>query len=607
MANRKKKRTAKAPPAPPKNPLWQLAGEAMPRQTRWLIALGLGLLAFLLYVPTLSYEYAFDDDVYARKNRVTQQGFSAIDDMWGKGTTYGFDGQSVGTYRPITLMTFAMESNQGRFDPTTSHRVNVFLYGLCIALLFLLLAHIFPQQKVLLLGLLTVLFATHPIHVEVVANVKSRDELLAFLFLMGGVLLFVEKKNLVSVMLGSGLFLLACLSKEIALSYLLVIPFLLFFYKKLTVKYIATISIGLILATGTYFLLRMQALDSGVDDQAMTLYNNAIMAAEGTMNQLATKFLVLGKYLGLLFFPLTLTYDYSFAQVEPVSWGHIGAWGSLLVYVGIIALGIWGSMRKEKWALGIVMYLLPLAIVSNFLVLIAATMAERFLFLPSLGWVIAIGAVAIWGIGKLKQQGIVPVLLGVVIVLFAWKSIERMPAWENDRTLFASGVETSPNSFRTHHNLAEVLRTEGEATGNKSALRQAVAHYQKSLSLISDQPNSWYNLGVCFQVIGNDTEAEKAFEEAVRLDPNNASAANNLGVIFFQQNNFPKAIEWFQKAVVMQPTFADAYVNLGASHQNQGLIRKAISFYEAALQHNPQHQNAQTYLMRARQALGEEP
>lgn len=205
---------------------------AIKKQTRTnlIIAAALALVSFLLYTDTLNHGYNMDDELVTIDQRLTTQGTKALPEIF---TSYYFDNM-IGNkyeYRPIVLATFAIEHQFLGIDPHTSHIINVILYALTMALLFVTLRYIWRDKHWILPALVTLLFAAHPLHTEVVASIKNRDEILAFLGGTLGILFafkFVNSPNRKQYVLYYLLFILffvfGVLSKRTALAFALLIP-----------------------------------------------------------------------------------------------------------------------------------------------------------------------------------------------------------------------------------------------------------------------------------------------------------------------------------------------------------------------------------------------
>jgi len=305
------------------------------------------LLAFILYGQTLSYDYALDDSIVIKKNEFTKQGVAGIGDILANDTFVGFFGKKKnlvagGRYRPLSVVTFAIEYELFGLNPGISHFINILLYALTAILLFkllsLLLVRFKPKLWYLSIPFLTtILFMAHPVHTEVVANIKGRDEimtLLGSLIAMWYTLKYLEKKHYKYMIYSFIAFFLAFLSKENTVTFLAVIPFAVYFFTDYSLKDNLKSLIPLLAATFLFLFIRYKILGGFSTPVAKELMNNPFLnASEG--EKFATIFYTLLLYIKLLIFPHPLTYDYYPKQIPIIGWGDIRAWGSLLVYMAL--------------------------------------------------------------------------------------------------------------------------------------------------------------------------------------------------------------------------------------------------------------------------------
>ncbi|HKR04978.1 MAG TPA: hypothetical protein VJY62_10105, partial [Bacteroidia bacterium] len=146
-------------------------------------AIAVFIFSLLLGINTIYHDFTLDDEIYYSENKISQKGVAGIKDMFSKGSTSGFkETGKKDLYRPLVMLTFGMEKDLFNNKPHASHLVQIVLYAFCCAALYSLMNIFFSSFHFLIPLLITLLFASHPVHTEVIASVKSRDELLAFLF-----------------------------------------------------------------------------------------------------------------------------------------------------------------------------------------------------------------------------------------------------------------------------------------------------------------------------------------------------------------------------------------------------------------------------------------
>ena len=197
----------------------------------WYFPLLVFLLALVQYSNTLTHDYAWDDELVITKNAATQKGIAGLGTIWTKPSFI----TQRDIYRPIPQSLFAIEKQFFGNNPAVGHGFSILYYALCVLLLFLVLKKLFRKTHPVILLAITALFAVHPIHTEVVANIKSRDEILALLFGLGSIFFFIKYLDyskikyllLAIIMLGLG-----CLSKLNAITILGFFP-VLYFYRKM--------------------------------------------------------------------------------------------------------------------------------------------------------------------------------------------------------------------------------------------------------------------------------------------------------------------------------------------------------------------------------------
>lgn len=607
-----KKHTAKKQPNPQpakkhggKNvpPVKEFIGNTgIPR--KYLIPGVLFCLCFLLYGNTLKNGYALDDDLYTRRNVYVQQGFSDIGKIFNKGSLYGFNGNNESNYRPLVLLDFMTEVHFfGLQNPHVFHFFNILFYAICCILLYYVMQRIFKEYNKLIPLTVTLLFLFHPIHTEVVANIKSRDEILGLLF---GLVSFYSvfrytdtgKANYYVFSLSA--FLASILCKEGSVMFIFIIPLLLYYFTSTGLKKIALISLPYIGILAVYMLVRSQVLSSITFENKMEVINNSLMAAKTGMDRLATEIMMLGKYIYMLVIPYPLSWDYSYNQIPSVSFASVKAILSLLVYVAMGGYAIWGLIKnKSIYSFAILFYIITMFLTSNLLVKIGSSFGERFLFTPSVGYCMAVPLLlasvikinpkhAVWN-NKNTFYGVV----GAILLIYTAIVLPRNREWADNFSLFKAGVITSPNSARAHSSLAAAYRDKAENTADVSLKRQYYAlsldEYRKSIVIYDKDPDTYYDMGVSFYEDGMQDSALKVYEKAVAVSPSYTHAYNNMGVICFNKKDFKTAIVYFMKAYEADTNNVQFLENIGGAYQNLGKAEDAIMYYNKVLKKDPRN------------------
>ncbi len=495
------------------------------------------VLSFVLYANTLTHDYALDDSIVIIENEFTKKGLNGIGDIFGYDTFMGFFGKEKnlvagGRYRPMSLVTFAVEWQFFGKNPSVSHFINILLYGLAGMVLYLLLLKLFQTRnegKYLTAYFIalaaTMLFIAHPIHTEAVANIKGRDEILALLGSLTALywtLLYIQTKQTKFLIGSAVVFFLALLSKENSITFLAVVPLALFVFTKNKMREIALVTLPYVVIAVVFIAIRSSVLGAaaGIGEEAQELMNNPFVGLNAS-ERYGTIFYTLGKYIQLLIFPHPLTHDYYPRHIEVMNFGNWQVLLSLSIYV---ILGIYALLRlpkRDPVAFGIIYFIATLSIVSNLVFSVGTNMSERLVFMPSVGFCLIMAVLAERFLPlKTLEKSKFPMALAaisVVVLLFSIKTIVRNPAWKDNYTLFKTDIKTSVNSAKLNNAMGGVTIDEA----NK---------------LDANDPNraAMYN------------EAITYLAKAIEIHPTYANAYLLSGNAYFYQKNYTKAAEYYR-------------------------------------------------------------
>jgi tetratricopeptide (TPR) repeat protein len=459
------------------------------------------------------------------------------------------------------------------------------------------------------------LFATHPIHTEAVLGITEVS--LAFFYLLS-FYLYVRAD-----VAGRGIpvtsvvfFFLAALSKETALT----LPILLFAYdysfKRDSVLHPTPGTFYLLLkrylpylvVAGIYFILRMYAIGGF----APVKVHAELSGYEYFINV----FPLFAQYLGKLILPVNLNAAYVFHPIHSLlEWRGIMA---VTVTLGFIFTLYLARDRNRVVFFSLLLVVIPLLPAFYIPALGEHTFAERYLYLPSAGFVIIVsmGLCGIASLDALRDRA-VPIMLSVVFVITALYSagtIKRNPVWKDSFTLWSDTVKKSPDSYGVRNNLGNAYRNQGrmdeaieefraalrlkpnfvEAHNNlgltyvdKGLLDTAIQRFKKALYLKPDYAEAHNNLGLAYTKQGATDEAVEELILALRLKPDFVEARNNLGLAYFAQGRTEGAIREFRLALSLSPESVSIHTNLGIAYSRQGRIDDAIEQYKQALMLNP--------------------
>jgi protein O-mannosyl-transferase len=630
------------------------------------------LIGFIIYFNSFSNKYALDDDIVMRLNDYVQQGFSGIGKIMTADSydsffkSMGSSGElSGGRYRPLSIFTFAVEqqlfgechgtrmlevrdslanSQLIQLNPAIAnkliaekgvieaqiaqsheslamirHIVSVLLYIFSVVMLLLLLRkYVFRYANLKFINpndlafISALIFLIHPIHTEVVANVKSRDEILSFLFI---VLTFIyvfrqaETKKSQDLYLGLMFFFLALLSKEWGITLVALIPLAFYIFRKNSIIQCIKLSLPYTAIAVFYLLLRYKFVGAGKQGEITEVLNNPFVYATPVQAR-ATEIFILIKYLRLLIFPHPLSADYSWKTIPYSNFRDALVWVSILVH-SVIAYYLYVLLKKRHWAaFAIAFYLSHLFLVSNLVMPIGATMGERLIYHSSFGFVMMAAFFILTGIHKIirdtKNKKLAYALLLVLLVVpMGYKTIARNPDWETDNILFMHDAWVVPNSVLANGNSGKAFieYAQKDTVNRQRLLDSAIYHLEKAVLLHPKYVNGFLNLGLAYFQKKDLDKAEYYWGFARKYfpshpffrqsyDPALASAFVERAKKEGQTGNVPKAIEYIARALRYDSTNSEIWYHYGGANYSIGNLNEASRGWNKCLQLNPANQEA---------------
>ena len=647
------------------------------------------LLAFVFYFNSFFNEFAHDDGIVIVKNEYVLEGFSGI---WSILTKDAYDSYyrqlnttnqlSGGRYRPLSIVTFAIEQqflgavSVDRVDSVLKqnisygvtgpdqqklvnnmhvrHVVNVLIFMLSMVVLLYFFRYIVFKDNPLMAFIAAILFTIHPIHTEVIANVKSRDEIMSLLFMCLTFIYtfkYMEHKKIGTLIAALLCYFLAFLSKEYAITMIVLLPLSLYIFGNYSIKKSILAFLPFVLVLAAYFAIRLSIVAAKSDSSDNEVLNNPYLFAS-VSEKLATEISTSLNYLKLLIFPYPLSADYSYNTIPYVDFTNLKVWLSLIVHGGMVITGIVlfqkiiglksEAAKKAKMKIAgvvsaseratlntasiflfaIVFYFLHLLLVCNIVFDIGATMGERLIYHSSVGFVIAAAWLLVKGMEKIKDPTIAKAgLIGVmtvIIVLFGIQTMARNAAWKNDATLFSTDIKTVPNSVLVNANVAASYITIADYQKTDSARRKylydAINILNHTLSIHRTFVAGFLNRGIAWYKLGDVDRARPNIDTVRSLYPNYPTLPGMYKLMsdyylkngwesYGKNGKYPEAIEEYKKGLKIDSTNVDLWYNMGGAYYTNKQYPEAAGAFQKALKISPNNQQAQNGLNATIQAL----
>ncbi len=582
------------------------------------------LFAFsvLLYSNTLQNGFTMDDGAMVSDNKLVLKGFAGIPAVISHSSVFGATGENSVSYRPLTMTIFAIEVGFFGVKPFMFHLIHILLYGLSCIILFRVLERLLKDYNMMLPAAATLLFAAHPLHTEVAASIKSLDEILSLilgfsaLYYMLG---FIDTKKTNDLYLSCLYFAGALFSKESAVTFILLVPVAIFLFRKISIKDTLKTCLPLLIPIILYFLARAAVL-SPPQPAYMPILNNTLTATDSFSIRLASIFFILFYYFRLLVFPTPLTWDYCYNQVPLTSFSNPLVIVSVVITLALIVFVILQLRKNPIISFSILQFFISLSVTLNIFMLFTtsgskgffasatpAAMAERYLFVPSIGFCLAVCylllrlfSIKFGSKDKVFIPSAPAVVLVIILVLFSGKTIARNFDWYSNITLFEAGVETSPNSYRANESYAyECLKQaelETDAISKKSYYVTSSKYYQIALTIYPYIGNDWYNYAVVNRNIPDSAKMLEGYKRALALNTEALNASYSVAQAYLQSSKPDSAIKYFKKTDSVQAGFMDVDFKIGLCYHYKNELLKAQPYYEAYYKANPQNHDVMNNL-----------
>jgi protein O-mannosyl-transferase len=559
---------------------------AKSRVTDFLICLGLVAVTWTVFGQTLTHDFVnFDDHVYVYENPLVIRGLST------EGIIGAFGHTHARNWHPLTTLSHMLDCQLYGLNAGGHHFTNVILHSISVLLLFLVLKRM--TDALWQSAFVAALFAIHPLHVESVAWIAERKDVLSAVFFMLTLAAYVRYARGPSArryLLVALLFAFGLMSKPM----LVTLPFVLLLLdywplgriegqkseignrlQRLITEKLPLFALSALSCIATLFAQRQGPT---AIDQLPLLW------------RLENTFVTYVTYIWQMLWPVRLAVFYPHPNDRlPL----VEVTVAIALLAGISLLVIYLRRTKPYLVAGWFWYLGMLVPVIGLIQVGEQAHADRYTYLPQIGLYIMIA----WTFGDLLLEstpGIRRALVGLVatiaIVSLGVRALGQASYWKNSETLWNHTLAVTGENDVAHNNLGFLLLRRGE-------LDKAISEFQAALDIRSRNTDTHYTLGAALiqSNLGNALarkqlwdEAIDHLQEAVRLRPDYADAYFNLGSVLFQQGRLDQAIAQWRKALAIRPRDAEAHRNLASALRKQGNLKDAISEYEQALDIAPE-------------------
>jgi tetratricopeptide (TPR) repeat protein len=523
------------------------------------------------FIPT------WDDGVYVIQNQLIKDiSWHGILNIF----SYGDEFQKlINNYHPLTTFSLALNYQVSGLSPGFYHMTNLVLHGFNAVLVFLFV-YLLSRRKMWPAIISGLLFAIHPMHVESVAWVSERKDVLYTFFFLAGLIAYLkyrEDEKVWKLGIALLLFLCSCLSKAMAVPFPLILLLIDYFQRrrfswKLLLEKIPFFIVALIIGLMSIHLQSLSAINKF---ETFTVYQRIMHASYGFFTYII-------KFIN----PSGLSAFYPYPPITTTGLLPLPFRIAPYICMGVVILLVWVSTRKGEIprviVFGILFYFFTIALVLQFLSVGKAIMADRYTYIPYIGLSFILGMLIDYFIHRKSflpyiGYGLAAVML-ITSIVFSFMTYERTKVWKNDITLWSDAISKYPDG-----RLNFIYKKRAEQYIKKDQYEAGLTDY---LSIAANDPRDDDALGCIGQIYGkyyNDMgKAVENLEKAYAINPKNPSVLKNLGVAMGMKGDFPRSLDYLLQAYKIDKTDTTLLRNISASYNNLGMPAKAKEFDQLA-------------------------
>lgn len=534
-----------------------------------------------IYWQVKDFEFIeYDDTFYVTENPHVQQGLTRDSFIWA------FTASHSANWHPLTWLSHMLDIELYGLDPGPHHLTNLLFHIGNTLLLFMVLRRM--TGAVWRSGIVAALFALHPLHVESVAWIAERKDVLSTFFWMFTLLAYAcytEKPGIKTYIPVLIWFIAGLMSKPM----LVTLPFVLLLLDYWPLGRIENSPFkAQFLNLRGLLLEKIPLVIFSAISSIITFFVQQGGGAVGSLEacplniRIANALIAYIAYIGKMLYPADLSYFYPYSFTIPLWQTAAAGLFILLMFLLIIRLG----KQYPYFPVGWLWYMGTLVPVIGLVQVGSQSMADRYTYIPLIGIFILI----VWGMAELFSERaygkiFLRTITSAVLLALITTTYFQIKYWRNSITLFEHALHVTDDNAIARNNIGAVLSKQGKFT-------QAVRHFSEALRLNPYYAQAHNNLGSTLSKQGKTAESLEHFSEALRINPDYKDAHKNMGVVLSKQGRIKEAIQHYLEALRISPDDAEILNNMGVTLEKLGKPDEAAQYYYRSLKADPRNPQA---------------
>ncbi len=531
------------------------------------------VVTFIAFFPSLQNGFTnWDDPVYVTEN---SQLFNAD---WGALLTEPFSLN----YHPLTMLSLGINYQISGLEPFGYHLTNLLLHLINTLLVFFFILRLAPKASIFVPFFTALIFGIHPMHVESVAWISERKDVLYVLFFMAGLITYLryrEKQEMKWLLITGLLFVLSLLSKAMAVVFPVVL-ILIDWFKGRKLDQRAWLEKVPFFALSLFFGGLAYKIQSGgaiTDFASLSIVQRFVFAGYGFC-----------MYLIKAIVPVQLSAFYPYPDLQASMPAYFFLFP--LIAIGLMAWALWRSKENRVPLFGLGFYLVTVALVLQFISVGKVIMADRYTYLPYVG-VFFLLFHYLFAYAEKKSSFHTPskgIAIAFALIMVAI-TFQRNQVWKDSETLWTDVINKFPERAD------EAYANRGSFRGRSGRIDEAIPDLEKAISINPKMANVYESMGNAYGSKGQMDKSLEAFSKAIELEPDNANYFLNRAISHAMMQRYDQALQDFDQAIQLQPTgsqLAAIYANRAILYLNRNDVPNAEADANQSLRLNPNQPTA---------------